>query len=243
MIYLINWFYLSYVKALNRFGKGLSLKKTIFSSRNILEGNFSINSNFCFIQVGANDGVSFDFLYDFVIKRKSSGMVIEPVKEYYDELITNYKNFPEIIKVNKAVHPIEKEIIIYKIATHNSDKYPDWVKGIASFDINHHVKLKINSDDIIEEKVDADNLMMIIANNYQNKKNDYFQIDTEGFDYEVLKMINFKVFKPAIIKYESVNLIKEDKRKSELLLKENGYHLFDEFGDTVGINLSKVKLF
>lgn len=243
MIYFINYLFLNLLKVLFKLGINLNLRERIFSSQRILERNFKIKSDFSFIQIGANDGVSFDFLYDFVVKRNSSGIVVEPIKEYFDELVINYKNFPKIIKINKAIHPSENEVNIYRISPKAMDKYPEWVKGIASFDATHHIKLNIESKDIIEEKVSSDSLMIIINNNIHKKNIDYLQIDTEGFDYEILKMINFKVLKPSMIKFESVNLPPKDKDGSHLLLKEKGYYLFNEFGDTIGINLHKIRLY
>lgn len=186
MIFIKNYLLILIIRISNKFGRGLILKKTTFSSQHILEKNFPKNKSFNFIQVGANDGVSFDFLYSFVVKRKSKGVVIEPVFEYFEELQYNYKEFPEIIKINKAVHPFEKEIVINKIAPNAIDKYPDWVKGIASIDVKHHLKTGIDSRDIIKETVKADSLMNILNKNLKSFSLDYMQIDTEGFDFEVL---------------------------------------------------------
>lgn len=243
MIFIKNYLLILIIRISNKFGRGFILKKKTVSSQYIMERNFPENDNFNFIQVGANDGISFDFLYSFVIKRKSKGVVIEPVFDYFKELQNNYKDFPEIIKVNKAVHPFEEEIVINRIAPDAIEKYPDWVKGIASIDSEHHLKTGIDSRDIIQEIVKASTLMDIINTNYRFGKLDYFQIDTEGFDCEVIKMIDFKAIKPAIIKYESVNLNSEDQVKLIILLKKYGYYLFQEFGDTVGINLSRIKLY
>lgn len=243
MILIKNYLLILIIRISNKFGRGFILKKKTFSSQCILERNFSENEDFNFVQVGANDGISFDFLYSFVIKRKSKGMVIEPVWDYFKELENNYKDFPEIIKVNKAVHPFEKEIVINKISPNALEKYPDWAKGIASIDFRHHLKTGIDSRDIIQEIVKASTVMDIINPNFSLAPLDYFQIDTEGFDYEVVKMIDFVTIKPNIIKYESVNLNHEDQEKLIIFLKGRGYYLFQEFGDTVGINLSKVKLY
>lgn len=243
MVYIKNYLLLLVLKICNKYGRGIFLKNRILSSQRILEKNFKVNSNFTFIQVGANDGISFDFLYGFVTKRKSVGVVVEPIKEYYNELKENYSNYSEIVKINKAIHPTEKQITLYKISPNSLNKYPDWVKGIASFDKEHHKKLKIKSEDIIEEVVEADNLMTTIVNNYDKKTVKYFQIDTEGFDYEVLKMVDFDIIRPYVIKYEYVNLKIEDQNNAMILLQSEGYYLFNEFGDTIGINLRKIKLF
>lgn len=242
MVYSKNYLLLLALKICNKFGRGIFFKNKILSSQSILEKNFKVNSNFSFIQVGANDGISFDFLYGFVTKRKSSGIVIEPIKEYYIELQENYIDYSKIVKINKAIHPTEKQITLYKISPNSLNKYPEWVKGIASFDNEHHKRLKIASEDITEEIVAADNLMDIVFENYNRKSVDYFQVDTEGFDYEVLKMIDFNIIKPTIIKYEFANLKIEDQKSAVLLLQSEGYYLFNEFGDTIGINLRKIKL-
>jgi FkbM family methyltransferase len=243
MIFLKNYLLILIIKISNKFGRGLVLKKKTFSSQFIMERNFPENESFNFIQVGANDGISFDFLYAFVVKRKPRGVVIEPVFDYFEELQYNYKEFPEIIKINKAVHPFEKEIVINKIAPKAIDKYPDWVKGIASIDVKHHLKTGIDSSDIVQERVEANTLMDILETNFDASFLDYFQVDTEGFDFEVVKMIDFGAIRPKMIKYESVNLSKEDQYKLIVLLEKNGYYLFQEFGDTVGVNLSKIKLY
>lgn len=243
MIYLINYLIILVFKFLNFFGKGTSFRNRFFLSKNILEINFKKGEKFNFIQVGANDGISFDFLYEFIMLKNSEGIVIEPVKEYFNELNLNYVNFPKIIKINKAVHPFKNRVVINKISPLAIDKYPKWVKGIASLDPNHHKKTFIDSKDILKDEVNADHLMNIINQNLTNYKLDYFQVDTEGFDFEVIKMINFDIIKPKIIKYESVNLETEDQKKLVTLLKNEGYYVFNEFCDTVGINLKKIKLF
>lgn len=242
MIYLKNWLLLILIKTSNKFGRGIYLKKRIFSSQNILEKNFPIRESFNFIQVGANDGISFDYLFDFVTKRNSIGVVIEPVNDYFQELNQNYKEYPNIIKINKAVHSSQKKVEINRISPKAIDKYPDWVKGIASLDAEHHKKVDIDSNDIIKEEVIADTLMNIINQNLSNKKLDYFQIDTEGFDYEVIKMIDFENIKPDVLKYESIHLKYEDRVDLEILLKNKGYYIFKEFGDAIAVNLNKIKL-
>jgi len=243
MIFIYNKTLLFIIRLFNKFRIGYRLRRKTLSCKLILENNYKQRSDFNFIQIGANDGVSFDFLYDFLIERNSRGIVIEPIKEYYKELCKNYKNYPQIIKINKAVHPDKKNLEIYKIDGKKANKYPDWVKGIASVNKNHHKKTKISLDDIIVEKVQADTLMNIIKKNYNFNDIEFIQIDTEGFDYEVIKMIDFNTIKPNIIKYESVNLTKKDKENLTLMLKKQGYFLFTESGDTIGIDLKKIKLY
>lgn len=237
MNYLINLLYITSVKYLNVLISILHFQQKPISSKRVLELNFPKYSDFTFIQVGANDGISFDFLYDFVTTRNSKGLVIEPIKEYYDELLANYKNFPEIKKVNKAVHPTEKSVVLNRISALSFHKYPDWVKGIASIDSEHHKRTGIiDTNDIVQEVVNADSLMNIINENFNNVEINYFQVDTEGFDYEVIKMLDFNQIRPDIIKYEYVNLKEEEQKVLKNLLKTNGYSVFNEFSDTIAVD-------
>jgi FkbM family methyltransferase len=242
MMLLYNKLCLAFFWSLKILGRGHHLKKKIFKCSRLLELNFKTSSDFSFIQVGANDGVSFDSLYDFVINRKSKGVVIEPIVSYFTELKENYKEFPDIIKVNKAIHKTEKSLSIYKIDETKSHKYPEWVKGIASFDKNHHLKTGISTEDILLEKVSADTLMHVIDENYNYEQIDFFQVDTEGYDYEILKMLNFNKIKPSIIKFESMNLSNEQIFELELLLKRFNFFIFNEKGDTIALQLNEVRL-
>ncbi len=237
-----NYVYIASAILSKKIGKGKYFRKKLFSTRRILEKNFPVNSNFSFLQVGANDGRSFDSLYGFVIKREASGIVIEPIKEYYAELCENYKNQNNIIKINKAVHESQINITIFKISNDHINLYPDWVKGIASFNIEHLTKFDfINKNHILEELVAAEDLMGIIGETDFNEF-DYFQVDTEGYDYQVVKMFDFSLFKPKIIKAEYINLTLEEKNKIKKVLRVNGYYVFQKGMDVIGIDLNKIKL-
>lgn len=237
-----NYIYLLLASCSQWVGRGKYYRKKLFSSQRILEKNFPEQSPFSFLQVGANDGRSFDFLYSFVIKRESAGIAIEPIKEYYDELCENYKSQPAIIKINKAVSRIKKKTIIYKIDKNQIKLYPDWVKGIASFNLAHLTKFDyIKREDILEEEVSAEPLMDIIEACKINRI-DYFQVDTEGYDYDVVDMFDFLKFKPKMVKAEYVNLKNEEKKKMKSKLKNNGYYVFFQGLDIIGIELKSISL-
>jgi FkbM family methyltransferase len=239
---LKNYFLISLAQISRFMGRGKYFRKKLFCSQRIMEKNFHKQSRFSFVQVGANDGVSFDFLYNFVINRKSKGIVIEPIKEYYKELCENYKNQPNILKINKAINKVAGNVKLYKVDSSKIELYPDWVKGIASFNLNHLTKFEfIKKEHILEERVKAEPLMNII-----NKCNlsgfDYFQVDTEGYDYEVVDMFDFEKYKPKMVKAEYVNLSMEEKKKIKTKLRSNRYYVFFQGLDIVGIDMKRIKL-
>jgi len=204
--------------------------------------NFPHGKDFYFIQVGANDGVSFDNLYDIAKERLSRGIVIEPMKDFFEKLCYNYRSFPQIIKVNKAAHPYLKTVGLYRVHPGRQHELQSWAAGIASFDPHHYKKSNTADEYIIEEKVEAAPLMQIVNEAATGYDVDLLQIDVEGFDYEILKMVDFKKMKPSIIKYEFINLTKQDLKSSKKLLYKQGYYLFDIDTDTIAILLTKIKL-
>jgi hypothetical protein len=62
---------------------------------------------------------------------------------------------------------------------------------------------------------------------------DILQIDAEGYDFEILKMIDFSQMKPAIICYEHANLTRGQTEESAALLVAEGYRLTRDNLDTI----------
>jgi len=196
---------------------------------------------FSFIQVGANDGVSFDTLFDYVSNKRfvKAGIVVEPIKEYFIELEKNYSSSPNITCVNFALHPDLSEIYLHKVDQTKMNDLPEWVKGIASIFEGHHTKLGIPNDCMVKEEVPCISLQKLMDKfSPGNSHFNLLQIDTEGFDAEIIKMIDFKTMQFDIIKFERVNLKEPDYTDVVKILKTNNYYLIEEAEDTLAIKNS-----
>lgn len=242
--FLINIVLVIYIKTINILINKLNILKPKLSFIKILNKNFSKNSEFNFIQIGAHDGRRFDLLYDFVIERKSEGIVVEPINQYFRILVENYKNFGNILGINCAIHPNLTEVNLFKVKEDSLGKYPEWVIGIVSLNDYHLLKNNIYPTDIEMIKVKAThfNNLLIYKDPIFFNNVDLLQIDVEGFDYEIIKIIDFSKLNIKIIKYEHVNLNHTDRRLCRELLKAKGFYIFQEGNDTIGINLKKIKL-
>jgi len=185
-----------------------------------------------FVQIGANDGVRFDSLYFTVTQNRWPGLVVEPLPDFFERLSSNYRDYPEVIPVNIAVHPTDPFATIYRVDQNRIGECPDWAAGIASFSPEHHMKSKIPSELIVSEVVKCRPLMEVIAD-YKMLDASLLQIDTEGFDAEVIKMINFSSFRPQLIKYENVNLSAKAAEETKSILASNGYRCYVCGNDTV----------
>ena len=56
-------------------------------------------------------------------------------------------------------------------------------------------------------------------------------------------MVDFYKWKPLLVKFESVNLNAASKKEAVHLLKNFGYYIFDEAGDSIGVDLKKIKVY
>ncbi len=199
----------------------------------ILNAEYSRDHDFSFVQIGANDGIKFDNLFNFVTNNTCTGIVVEPIQSYFDQLNSNYINYPDVTPIRVAIHKDLDQAIIYKVSDKFLSKVPDWAQGIASFNKDHHLNLGIPTEYIVEEPVNCIPLMDLFKQQNIEKIN-LLQIDVEGYDAEVIKMINFDTIKPIIIKYEHSSTTADNDHIHQLLTK-NGYKIINEGNDTIAV--------
>ncbi|MBT7040985.1 MAG: FkbM family methyltransferase [Bacteroidetes bacterium] len=190
-------------RILNSMGYCLRPINQFFSFDALLNSHIRRNENLFFVQLGACDGVTFDPLYRFVTNNHNNikGIVVEPVSEYFKELQYNYRKYPNIITVQAAIHNKEEEMTIYRVDPLKMNGLEPWAKCIASFNENHHKLSGTSSNIIIQEKVQCITLDNLLEKN-QVSQLDLLQIDTEGYDAEIIMNINFNISKPKILRFE-----------------------------------------
>lgn len=204
-------------------------------SEEILSRFAKENEGVKFLQIGGNDGISHDCLYQIVLKHKWQGVVVEPLDEFFRKLQLNYSFYDKVEPVRYAIHPTEQEMIMFKLNPLKYGDYGFWAGGIASFNKKHLISHNILDEDIIEEVVPCINLMKLIFE--KNLKDlDYLQIDTEGFDFQILKMIDFKAISPKLIRFEYASLSESELSESKEILKN---YTLEQDGSDVFAHLRK----
>ena len=203
--------------------------------------------NFFFIQFGANDGSFVDPMYDYVKHYNLTGVLVEPQKDVFNKLKTNYKNQNNVTFANIAISNTDGEKILYTISDDlkNKDDLFNRMTGIASFDRDlllkslqyeflkksWHAQMKEADRYIVETKVTTLTFKSFIKK-YGIKQIDYIQMDCEGYDYEIIKMIDLGSRFPKIINFESTHLSDADRKECEEMLAANGYRTFRHRFDT-----------
>jgi FkbM family methyltransferase len=236
-----NFIFLSFYRLFYKPGNG-SLDD--FTSR------FSkITENVTVVQVGANDGINNDPIHKFIKRDHWHGVLLEPQKYVFEKYLKPlYRKTKGITVMNAALDSEDGFKPIYKISFSNAR----WATGLTSFNrkiLEESVKsgyietvagkegcpLPENKEDyIIEESVECICTATLLKR-AGIKKTDWLQIDTEGFDFEIIKMFNIGVTKPTVIAYENLHLSLSDREECIKYLKTYGYSVRDYGTNTLAM--------
>ena len=71
-------------------------KSDILSIDAVLSNLINQNKLKTLIQIGANDGLRFDNINKFIKKYQLKSILVEPIREYFEQLKVNYQNYENI---------------------------------------------------------------------------------------------------------------------------------------------------
>ena len=195
------------------------------------------NKRVFFIQVGANDGLQADLIHHFVRRYRWSGVSVEPVPQFFEALVKNYAGADGLIFEKKAIAEQEGWLPIYRLRDDN-DHLPEWHRGLASFDrqtiLSHETEIPGIENYIIEEMVEAVSVPTLLAR-HAVARIDLVLIDTEGYDYKVLKQFDFVKYRPELVIYENKHLSPDECAASINLLEAAGYRIHSFAENTVAL--------
>ncbi|MGD0581913.1 MAG: FkbM family methyltransferase [Bacteroidales bacterium] len=189
------------------------------------------------VQIGANDGINNDPIHKFIKKDHWQGVLLEPQRSVYEKYLRPLYAKTEGIEVlNAALDTADGQKPIYKIAVSDSR----WATGLSSFSrevleaairsgyverqaIKEGAPLPDKKEDYItEEKVECISTETLIKRNGLEKI-DWLQIDTEGFDFEIIKMFNIGITRPEVIVCENLHFTPEQQQDCMNYLEGEGY--------------------
>jgi FkbM family methyltransferase len=191
----------------------------------------------CFLQVGAFDGVSGDPIYPLVKKHGLRGVLVEPQPDAFDRLKANYASFDPaaLVFVNAAITPQDGTSVLYRIKP--GAQGPGWLHEIASFDRNvvmRHARVIPNLEALIEPVEVRGITFTTLFREAGIHRVDLLQIDTEGYDAEILRMFDVPSRKPAIIQFEHKHLTPADHGQTVGALIDLGYKFTICLENTLG---------
>jgi FkbM family methyltransferase len=216
--YVKNKDYLSKLSSLN-------LKKII---SDLVEKKL-INS---LIQIGANDGVSHDHLYEVIKKFRLQSLLLEPIKEPFLKLSDNYSAFENVRLENSALSVNNEILFLYKVNPEYFYKYGTVPNGITSFYKDHLIKHGIKKKHIIREKVKQISFDELLKKHYISSF-ELLVIDTEGYDCNIINdfFLKIKNIRPFIV-FEWSHIKQNELQETLDKMLKNNYTFFP-IGDDI----------
>ena len=164
--------------------------------------NFN-SDNFFVVQIGAHDGITVDPIFENVKTKGWSGLFVEPVDYLFKRLKENYKDFDNLLFENSVIYSKTGYVDFYQYPEESeSDK--DFPFGscmgsvLPAFDSVAHNKLKYSASKKQYFAMTFNDLII----KHKVKDIDLLQIDTEGYDGELICSIDFNLIRPKFIRYE-----------------------------------------
>ena len=199
------------------------LKKKFFGLNNIDQKllQYLDYNNGYFIELGANDGVTQSNTLHYEIYKNWNGILIEPIKSKFDQCKAIRKNSNKFFNCACVSRNYKQEDIklIYsnlRSITLDENNLINPKNHVNNEDLNffqrhNEFKVKVKSLNSILEESKAPNLI------------DFFSLDTEGYEMEILKGVDFNQynFKYLLIESKKIEIL-----KSYLVPKK--YRLIDQ---------------
>jgi FkbM family methyltransferase len=200
-------------------------KNTLININSILEFIFCNHSINSLVQIGANDGRSFDELNRYIKKYKPRSILVEPIKDNFLKLEKNYKDMNNVELENSAIS-IDQEIsFLYKVDAKFEKEYGSHIPAIPSFNKDHLINHGVKRKHIIQEKINTISVQDLL-NKYKVNKLDLFFVDAEGYDGKIIyDLLLTTSFRPFII-FEFIHIENSFFEKLNNKLIEENYLFF-----------------
>lgn len=187
-----------------------------------------------FVQIGANDGIRADPLRLFVLKDGWSGLMIEPLGGVFARLERTYRGFPGISLENVAIASSGGVREFFQLV--GDGEAPAYLDLLGSLD-PEPLRERAASDPALRLISSPVRCMTFdaVCEKHGVSSFDLIVIDTEGYDFEVIKTIDFKRFQPAGLIYEHGLLDGEARAACRSHLAEQGYETAELARDTLAL--------
>lgn len=179
----------------------------------------------CVLQIGAMDGITFDPVHEYITRYNWSSLLIEPMPEQFKKLQENYAPYPKVSLENIAIAEHIGEVTLHTIPTVHVEQgtVPKWGVGATSLYKDRNALAFEKVAPLIVEQTVSCTTLEVLLEKHTIESIDVLQIDTEGYDYHVLKQLDLNKYTPKVINMEIVNLPKDEQNKCKQLLDQFGY--------------------
>jgi FkbM family methyltransferase len=184
------------------------------------------NPQLTFMQIGAFDGEGDDDLHQLVVRHKLRGVLVEPQPTAFAQLQRAYRDQSQVVLLQAAIAEQEGMRELYCQRGKAS--------MAASFEREHLLRHGIANEEIVTEQVTCHTVLSALAA-AQLDHVDLIQIDAEGYDWPIIRSIDFSLIRPAILRFEYRNLRHREADDCLEFLHSHGFRFFVEPRDIVAV--------
>jgi FkbM family methyltransferase len=191
-----------------------------------------------FIEIGANDGEQADPLRPFVLSRQWRGIMVEPLPHVFERLRRNYGWLERVVLENAAIADEDGTLPIYHVGPPGNgdpEVTPDWYDAIGSLSRETVLRHAVHIPDL-EHRIASTEVAVLtfgsLCRKHAVRDIDLILIDTEGYDYEIIKRIDFATHHPRLLIYEHYLLAPEERSECRAHVERLGYAAMEEGFDT-----------
>lgn len=164
------------------------------------------------LQVGANDGVTTDPLHRWIKKFNWRAVLLEPMPKPFQALQAEYSSNPRVTPLNVAIDDTDGTRVMW---THPGDRH-----AVSTFTPDRNILRHERQLQPVDVRCRTFNS---VIDETGIDRIDVLQIDTEGYDLEILKLFDFDRMRPEVIHMEYYLLPIEDRLALFELLRKRGF--------------------
>jgi FkbM family methyltransferase len=182
------------------------------------------NPRLTFMQIGAFDGALDDDLRELIEKHQLRGVLIEPQPAAFARLQKTYRNQPQVKLLQAAI--AEQQ------GTRDLFCKRGEASMVASFDRAHLRRHNVADHEIVTQPVACHTVESAVRVAGMTHI-DLLQIDAEGYDWQIIRSIDFTRLRPRILRFEYRHMSPADADACLALLADHGYRFVVETRDII----------
>jgi FkbM family methyltransferase len=178
-----------------------------------------------FVQIGANDGSRGDAFGPLIENFDLPGLLVEPQPDAFRELVRRYIGRTNLRFENVAIASSAGRVTMYRFDRRSEkhlqlDVYTSLDRArLEDAKARHRLQAGIESISVPALTVND------LLSRHRISDVSIFVIDTEGYDYEVIKLIDLPRLRPALIQFEHRLLAGDVRQQCYVHLMDAGYRL------------------
>lgn len=181
--------------------------------------------NLFVVEIGSNDGKSGDPLYPLIQRHRSwQVLFVEPVPFLFERLKNNFRGDPRFRFEQVAIAERPQVMPFYHVAEDARREVPylpEFVEQLGSFsrpNLERHLGGPLDRF-IVKAEIEALPLAAVL-DRQRVERIDVLLIDTEGYDWQVLKQLDLTRYSPSVIYVEHKHLSPDERTAMREFLRD-----------------------